>query len=182
MHQERLPYHRIDGVMGFRNLQVFNHGFKMERGCACRPRWLQVRLAYHGYLENELDVSALRKEGKWNLTWSLEVPPRVWSFLWRLCQVCLPTQLNEYFVYFVNKGWRMSGMCSLDVRWPHNVGIVLLQFYSYVAKWPSKASIFLHLSIILYVEVPFIAGGSFRLGLGLKKLVLLFENRLRFRV
>ena len=53
-----------------------------------------VRSAYRVCMEEISDNSHLKRSGYWSGIWKLKVPPKVKSFVWRVCRECLPTRVR----------------------------------------------------------------------------------------
>jgi hypothetical protein len=51
-----------------------------------------VKSAYNLAFNNLIDTSQLHAHGDWSVVWSLEVPPMVKNFIWRMLRDCLPTR------------------------------------------------------------------------------------------
>lgn len=51
-----------------------------------------VKSAYRVCMEVLADKEDLKVDGDWPTIWSMKVPPKVKSFLWRLCRNCIPVR------------------------------------------------------------------------------------------
>ena len=53
------------------------------------------KVAYRLRHQHKVEHSVAKMHGStWNMIWSLNVPPKVHTFIWRACSTCLPTQDN----------------------------------------------------------------------------------------
>lgn len=53
-----------------------------------------VKSGYRIYCEEVVNKNHLKMDGSWPTIWSLHVPPKVRSFLWRAHRGCLPTRMK----------------------------------------------------------------------------------------
>ena len=51
-----------------------------------------VKSAYRLCVTEIADNSHMHANGRWNLIWKLNVPPKIKNFLWRVCRGCFPTR------------------------------------------------------------------------------------------
>ena len=57
----------------------------------------------------EVEHSMVREEKRfWSRIWKLNVPPKVWNFVWRACTDILPTHANLY-----HKKEPLDPLCSI---------------------------------------------------------------------
>lgn len=52
-----------------------------------------ITSAYCVYMDRVVDSESSKGDEKWFMLWELQVPPKVYVFLWMLCQDCLPTRI-----------------------------------------------------------------------------------------
>ena len=69
-----------------------------------------VRSAYHLLQQEELSLRPSSSNGEaqkalWKKVWSLRLPPKVKSFLWRACSESLPTKLNLWKRKVLRSAW-----------------------------------------------------------------------------